>query len=356
MPIKPAKTEQGESRSPYMVWGWAGSLVVHVSILCIALFFSGAYGVPGGMGQDVEEYHTVGLYSSSGPGGTGDGRPFSESPGPGPEPTMEKVQPDPPAFVEPQETEPEPTDTQIAMDQVDPSTIAKPLPDEPSESMSEQIGAGMSTSTSPSAAMPEVATIVPGGGTGVGSPAPPAGTINFFNIADTGKSFVFVIDMSQSMIDDNAFDAAREQLLAGLSNLKIEQKFQVVFYNGQVHEFRLQDRAAELVLASPVHLTLARNFITAQLPSGGTSHQPALMTALKYRPDVIFFLTDALEPKLEASQLERLRSYNRGAKIHTIEFGSGPDLDRGLNFLERLASQNNGTHRYVDVKQFNHFE
>ena len=68
------------------------------------------------------------------------------------------------------------------------------------------------------------------------------------------------------------------------------------------------------------------------------------------KPDVIFFLTDAAEPQLSSSQLEKIRQKNNrvGATIHAIEFGAGPNQG-GVNFLMRLAGQNGGSHVYVDV-------
>jgi Ca-activated chloride channel family protein len=66
-------------------------------------------------------------------------------------------------------------------------------------------------------------------------------------------------------------------------------------------------------------------------------------------PDVVFFLTDAEQPQLSASELAEVRRLNRGESvINTIEFGSGT-FPGGENFLIRLARQNRGRHVYVDV-------
>ncbi len=333
-----ANSKQGrETPLPYVIWGWIGSGILHVIAVLLLVYFLRSFGQPGGMGQESLDYHSVGLYASSSPGET-----MGDDKTPSPLTQMEKSIP----------VENPPLETTMPT----PTQVTNPLeqPNENMESPSEldqnvtpnRIGVGEMTSHQSVGQSAPVATT----NTPAAAPPPPPGTVSFFSINDTGKSFVFVIDLSQSMIEDGAFDAAREQLLSALRNLKIDQKFHVVFYNRDVYEFRLQDRRAGLLTASPVHITLARNYIQSQTPSGGTNHMPALMTALGYRPEVIFFLTDALEPKLTAGELERLRLYNRGCKIHTVEFGSGPDLDRALNFLERLSSQNNGTHRYVDVK------
>ena len=74
----------------------------------------------------------------------------------------------------------------------------------------------------------------------------------------------------------------------------------------------------------------------------------ALTMALRMNPDVVFFLTDADEPRLSTSELQRIRARNRGTSINTIEFGSGPSSGR-YTFLRQLADENQGKHAYVDV-------
>ena len=77
----------------------------------------------------------------------------------------------------------------------------------------------------------------------------------------------------------------------------------------------------------------------------------ALFKALSMSPDVIFFLTDADDPKLTDADLTRLRKGNRaGAVINCIEYGSGASQGDN-NFLKRLAAQNRGHHAYVDVSR-----
>jgi hypothetical protein len=70
--------------------------------------------------------------------------------------------------------------------------------------------------------------------------------------------------------------------------------------------------------------------------------------ALQMNPDVVFFLTDADEPKLSASELQQIVRWNKGTTINAIEFGSGSSPGRD-NFLRRIAEQNGGQYRYVDV-------
>jgi hypothetical protein len=65
---------------------------------------------------------------------------------------------------------------------------------------------------------------------------------------------------------------------------------------------------------------------------------------------VIFFLTDADEPRMTTQQLAHIARSNHGTTINAIEFGFGKQNETD-NFLVRLARQNGGQHVYVDVSQ-----
>ena len=72
--------------------------------------------------------------------------------------------------------------------------------------------------------------------------------------------------------------------------------------------------------------------------------------AIRLRPDVIFFLTDADDPKLTPAQLAKIRHLAAGIIIHAVEFGPGPK-PAGTSFLATLAGQNGGKYVYVDVSK-----
>ncbi|HSG69964.1 MAG TPA: hypothetical protein VLA12_06085, partial [Planctomycetaceae bacterium] len=160
---------------------------------------------------------------------------------------------------------------------------------------------------------------------------------------------VYIIDCSGSMGEYDALEFAKAELMASLQGLNPAQKFHVIFYNEQLKELDINKRPGEPVSATDVNRNLTKRFIGTVRPRMGTRHVPALTRALAIKPDVIFFLTDAQEPKLEAAELDEIKKMNRGgARIHCIEFGIRNDL--GLdNFLKKLARQNGGTHGYRDV-------
>ena len=177
-------------------------------------------------------------------------------------------------------------------------------------------------------------------------------TTSFFEIDTRGRTIVYIIDCSGSMAKHNAFRNAKAELLASLERLDPNHKFQVIFYSDQLFEFRNRRGEVDLHWATAANLTLARAYINSMDHTGGTQHMPALMKALSYGPEVIFFLTDGAEPSMSARQLDEVaRKSNGKTAIHCIEFGLGPDLQIE-NFLHRLSRQNGGTYRYRDMSKF----
>jgi hypothetical protein len=176
---------------------------------------------------------------------------------------------------------------------------------------------------------------------------------SIFGAQGVGSKFVYVFDRSASMdgYQGRPLYAAKNELNASLADLEKVHQFQIIFYNDSPTVFNPQHPQPPTMLfgEEPVK-RLAQNFVRGIIAAGGTRHMEALNLALGMNPDVIFFLTDAAEPQLSAAQLESIRRRNNrvGATIHAIEFGAGPNYG-GMNFLKRLASQNGGSHVYVDV-------
>lgn len=193
------------------------------------------------------------------------------------------------------------------------------------------------------------------GGTGLGAEGTGGSGLpgtSFFGTRDHGTRVVFVIDCSASMEDYGAMASAKAALVAALQTLSDEQQFQIVFYNRAPRLFQPFAQEKDIMLfATERNKSLARQYIAQTIPNEGTDHMPALELALKFAPEIIYFLTDAAEPQLMAPELAKIDRMNKGrARIHTIEFGKGSDL--GLeNFLKKLARQNGGTYRYHDVRQ-----
>lgn len=172
----------------------------------------------------------------------------------------------------------------------------------------------------------------------------------FFNTEAAGKSFLFVIDRSGSMLHGRAFDRARREVLVSLSALLPESTFGVMVYSDDTQV--LHD-GKQLIPASRRNVEMVARRLEAVIPRGGTNHRGALTAALEFRPEVLFFLTDA--DSLTERDVRQIWTANRQAApratIHCIELGDGPKIHQDRP-LRQLAEQNDGSYIYFDVLQF----
>ena len=333
---------------------WVLSLLFHGLVLFLAVQIANRQAVrPDTGGSGGEDLREVGIYTGEPAGGTGG--TDDSSPPPSSEPPQEGVA----AAAAAPETLVEST-----------ATPAPPIPlSLPDTGFPSVIGAG------PRTGVPSVAQgfgekmLRPGSGTGKQGTGRPggggtegigfgrgSGGTSFIGVGDRGKRFVYVIDRSGSMAEFNAFLAAKAEVIASIEKLDEKQQFQVIFYNDK--SFALQTRDSHIPMftgTDPQRLQVAEQLRSID-PRDGTLYYPALRMALDYQPDVIFFLTDGLDPEFTPAQLvEKVRVRNRGgAHIHCIEFGEGPasKVNREGNFLVKLAEANQGQYVYRDVTKF----
>ncbi|MBN2295870.1 MAG: hypothetical protein JXM70_25795 [Pirellulales bacterium] len=191
-----------------------------------------------------------------------------------------------------------------------------------------------------------------GGPRGRGSPSGGGARVGVFGTIGEGFKFVYVFDCSGSMggAGRSPLAAAKAELLASLDSLGTNHQFQIVFYNERPRQFNPSGQVGRLAFGTPRNKELARRFVGNIVAEGATRHEEALMLAIKLNPDVIFFLTDAEEPRLNSQQLAKIARRAGGITINAIEFGYGPQADAN-NFLVRLARQNGGQHAYVDISR-----
>jgi hypothetical protein len=173
-----------------------------------------------------------------------------------------------------------------------------------------------------------------------------------FGLEGEGYKFVYVFDRSGSMDGHGGapLAAAKAELLSSLGDLGATHQFQIIFYNEEPAIFSPGGTPGRLLFGTDQNKRQADRFVRGIMADGGTRHEDALLLALRMSPDVVFFLTDADEPRMSAGQLARIARANRGSTVHAIEFGFGPQVDRD-NFLVRLAEQNLGRHIYVDISR-----
>ncbi len=188
------------------------------------------------------------------------------------------------------------------------------------------------------------------GGRGASGGVGGKGHTSVFGIEGEGYKFAYVFDRSGSMggVGRNALSAVKAELVRSLDDLKPTHQFLIIFYNERPVLFNPTGRVGKLAFASEQTKEAARRFIGSITADGGTRHEDALKQAIRLQPDVIFFLTDADEPRMSDYQLDQIHRLANGIVIHTIEFGLGPK-GSDENFLVRLARQNEGRYLYVDI-------
>jgi len=232
------------------------------------------------------------------------------------------------------------------------------LPDLPSDllelpetEIADVVGAGSPLKTPTSASAADALTGLDGAPSPTALLAAGHGETSFFDIKVEGRKFVYLVDRSGSMGDYRQLAVAKRELLASINSLDSAQQFHILFYNNTYAQLTLNGRPPGLQWATDINKTLAGQYIKRVTPEGGTTHLPALLEALSYRPEHLYFLTDATEP-LSASALNDIRTYNKNrTQIHCVEFGKDSDLAID-NYLKRLARQNGGTYRYRNVRNF----
>ena len=164
----------------------------------------------------------------------------------------------------------------------------------------------------------------------------------FFGVPVQARSVVYVIDCSISMGLDDALETAKRELLASIARLPATTRFQVLFYNRDVFALPTGDRDGFLPITAETRQRAAE-FAGTLRATAGTDHLAALRAALKIRPDVILFITDAEDfTPQHVNTVTRLNE--KHAVIHTFEWKrslaeEGP--------LVALAQLNRGVHRVL---------
>jgi von Willebrand factor type A domain len=180
-------------------------------------------------------------------------------------------------------------------------------------------------------------------------PTGPTAKLSLFGSQEAeGRSFVFLIDRSQSMGGSGlgAIEAAALELATSVGSLESSHKFQVIAYNAKPLYFH----GREMLPATPENKQQLVDFVKNLPAYGATEHAVGIFSALKLRPDAIFLLTDGGDPPLHAGQLKSIRAAAKGTTIHCLHFGSGPPgADR--SFLRTLAEFTGGGYLYIDITE-----
>ena len=185
-----------------------------------------------------------------------------------------------------------------------------------------------------------------GGGSGGGAGRSIGPGTQFFGARDHAHSFAYVIDCSGSMATRNSLDVAKREMLASINQLAPDAQFAVIFYNLQTRMLNDPQGRKGLMAATASNKARVQTQLEAVSPLGGTDHMFALREALKLKPEVIFFLTDA--DLMSNSDVDEILTEVGSTRIQAVEFGLGMTLGQRTP-LGRLATTTGGTYLYIDV-------
>jgi hypothetical protein len=160
----------------------------------------------------------------------------------------------------------------------------------------------------------------------------------------TARTVVYVLDQSLSMWEHGTLDLARTELLTSLGRLPATTRFQVIPYNLQAEPLCV-NQSTDLLTADPATLRQVARLVMGLRASGNTNHRQALRRGLRFRPDVLYFITDADDISLE--DVADVTRFNQGRTvIHAVELSERRSA-RPDGPLRRLAGSNGGTYRQV---------
>ncbi len=160
------------------------------------------------------------------------------------------------------------------------------------------------------------------------------------------KTVIFVVDRSGSM-SGKKFEQARAALKFVLNNLREEDLFNVIAYDGNVESFR-----PELEKYNDETRKAAIGFVEGIYPGGGTNIHGSLTSALAQlkdnsRPNYVLFLTDGLPTIGVTNEGQICQAAKEANKVHAriLSFGVGYDVNSRL--LDRVSRDGNGLSEYV---------
>ena len=230
----------------------------------------------------------------------------------------------------------------------------------------------------------QIAGLIGSSGYGGGSGAA-GGGVAFFNIKDTAKSVVVMIDVSQSMFSRTgdydasgrrllrkgkaqAFQAVRDEAVKLIEGLGANSRFGIIRWSGSARSWQ-----PELVRATDKNKAAAREHIEKEVDAesapptggraGGTRHDYALEELFRLRPEAAFMLTDGNATRsgsrggMSAIPAEEIYGQLAAAakempevpRIHTVYYVTGTDREEEEAMLKGIARRTKGKFRKVEA-------
>jgi hypothetical protein len=190
-------------------------------------------------------------------------------------------------------------------------------------------------------------------GAAMGSDGPFASSL--YGSGGNARRIAYVIDASGSLIDSLPFVVM--ELKRSINSLSEGQSFTVIFFMGgvakEVPPFGLQKAVPTIKLSSMKWIDPSSGHV---VPHGKTNPLEAVKKALRYRPQLLYILSDNITGRGQfeldqATILESVRKSNVGnTKINTIQFLYPDPLTKiGMQpTLKKISEDSGGIYKFVD--------
>lgn len=175
---------------------------------------------------------------------------------------------------------------------------------------------------------------------------------NFFGVSAAGNNFCYVVDCSGSMRRDEAFSAAKNELMRSIASLKPTQRFYVYFFSEEVEGLAIKPGEPEKypVYATKENIQATARWVQTIKIKGGRPPNDALEAAIEMAPDAIFLLFDgdtSVDVPAFLRRVNRVTDFLSGESvrvpIHTLGFYTR----EFESMMVQLAKENEGTYRHI---------
>ena len=195
-------------------------------------------------------------------------------------------------------------------------------------------------------ALGEATTPLSGTGSGDGNGDGTGGGKNgdgIFVKIESGKTYIYVLDCSGSMNRKKEgewgtrFQRLKVELVRSVKKLGPGNKFYIILFNEKSRPMPCKQPQPATKETQQQYL----KWVARQRAEGDTNPLSPLRRALKFQPDVIYFLTDGIfEPHIQRS-LKRITQAR--TKIHTYAMGNR----KSEELLRQVALTNGGKYHFV---------
>jgi hypothetical protein len=136
-----------------------------------------------------------------------------------------------------------------------------------------------------------------------------------------GKTFVFVIDASAPMGSGKSspWEHVIEEVSFTLRDMTDKHQFQAIFFNETPNILADGDWLPATAANKRKAVSELKTFQT----TGKGNPKKALLRAVEFKPDVIFFITDQKCQQLTTADIAALKKAGNGIKLNAAEIGNG---------------------------------